>query len=101
MDAEELRRMLDRNSTQTRNLDQVIEALKLLDAGGNYVDPQQVARLKAAIDLLRQVELGLVRDLSRIAPKEKYFYAEDSEAPSSYKKLVEEYYRALARAQQK
>jgi hypothetical protein len=101
MDAQELRRMLDRNSTEMKNLDQVIEALKLLDAGGNFSDPQQVARLKAAIDLLRQVELDLSRDLSRITQKDKYFYAEDSEVPSSYKKLVEEYYRALASGSQK
>ena len=35
---------------------------------------------------MRQVELDLNRDLSRLTQKDKYFYSDDSEAPSSYKK---------------
>jgi hypothetical protein len=97
MDAQELKQLLDRNSTQTQNLNRVIEGLRRLDSARDYSDPEEIARLKGAIDLLRQVELDLSRDLSRLVQKDKYFYAEDSDAPSSYKKLVEEYYKALAK----
>ncbi len=98
IDAQELGRMLDRNSTDMRNLDRVIESLRRLGDGRKYEDPEMVARLKSAIDMLHQVELSLNRELSQLTGKDKYFYAEDNEAPSSYKKLVEEYYKALARA---
>ena len=36
-------------------------------------------------------------DLARVAQQDRYFYAEDAEVPSAYKKLVEEYYKALAK----
>jgi hypothetical protein len=99
-DAQQLRRLLDRNPTQIQNLEKVIQDLRNLDSGRQYNDPEQVARLKSAIDRLRQVELDLSRDLSRLTQKDKYFYSDDSEAPGSYKRLVEEYYKALARERQ-
>ncbi len=100
MDAQELRRLLDRNPTQMKNLEQVIGSLRNIDSGRDYRDPERVAQLRNAIELLRQVELDLSRDLSRLTQKDKYFYSDDSEAPSSYKKLVEEYYKALAKGRQ-
>jgi hypothetical protein len=50
-----------------------------------------------AIDKLHQVELDLARDLQRSLQNDKFFYADDNEVPASYKKLVDEYYRALAK----
>jgi len=97
MDAQDLRRLLDRNSSNMQNLEQVIESLRRAGDSRKYDDPEMVARLKGAIDLLHQVELDLNRELSRLTQKERYFYAEDSEAPSNYKKLVEEYYKVLAK----
>jgi hypothetical protein len=97
MDAQELRRLLDRNSTQMKNLEAVIERLRSLDDARTYNDPEESARLREAIDLLRQVEIDLSRDLERLVQKEKFLYADDNEAPSGYRKLVEEYYKALAR----
>ncbi len=96
MDAQELRRLMNGNPTQTRNLDQVIESLRKT-ADTNYSDPERVARLKTSIDLLHNIEADLSRELERLTQQDKYFYAEDSEAPASYKKLVEEYYKALAK----
>ncbi len=98
MDAQDLRRLLDRNSTDTQHLDQVIEDLRRMGQFSRYSDPDLVARLKSSIDRLRQLELDLNRELSRLTQKEKYFYAEDSEAPSDYRKLVEDYYKALAKS---
>jgi hypothetical protein len=97
-DAKELRRLLDRNSTQMENLDKVIDALR---RAGNYMNsgnPEQIARLKSAIDYMRKVELDLAKDLDRLTQKDKSFFAEDNEAPSSYQKLVEEYFKAIARS---
>jgi len=96
-DAQELRRLLDRNSTQMENLEDVIAKIRELDDARRYNDPEEIARLRAAIELLRQLELDLSRDLARLAQKDSYLYAEENEAPSSYRKLVEEYYKALAR----
>ena len=98
MDAQDLRRMLDRNSTDVNSLEQVIENLRRISEGRKYEDPAMVARLKSAIDLLHQVELNLDRQASQLSQQDKYFAAEDGEAPASYKKLVEEYYKALARS---
>jgi hypothetical protein len=95
-DATELRRSIDRNSTDSRNIDRVIGNLQKLNEKA-YDDVQRIATLKEAIDLLHQMELNLSREYDKSNQQEKYFYAEDNEAPANYKKLVEEYYKALAR----
>ncbi len=97
MDAQELRRLLDRNSTQMQNLEKVIESLRNLSGAGGRSEAEQIARLKAAIELLSSLDQDLSRELAQLIRKENYFYAEDTEAPSAYRKLVDEYYRALAK----
>ena len=96
-DAQELRSLLDRNSNQMSNMEKAIESLRRAGAYGNYNDPEQIARLKSAIDYTRKTESDLNRDLNRLNQNEKYFLTEDNEAPANYKKLVEEYYRSLAK----
>jgi hypothetical protein len=96
-DAQELRPFLDRNSTQMQNLEKVIESLRRAGDYTNDIDPEQIARLKSAIDYMRKVEFDLARDLDRLNQKEKYFLSEDNEAPGKYQKLVEEYYKSLAK----
>ncbi len=97
-DAQELRRLLDRNSTQMDNLDKVIESLRRAGESRNFNSREQIARLKSAIDYMRSVEFDLARELDRLNQKEKYFFAEDNEAPGKYQKLVEEYYKSIARS---
>ncbi len=97
-DAEEMRPLLDRNSTQMQNLEKVIESLRRAGAYTNDATPEQIARLRSAIDYMRKVELDLARDLDRLNQNAKYFFAEDNEAPSNYQKLVEEYYKSIARS---
>jgi hypothetical protein len=97
-DAQELRRLLDRNSTQMENLDKVIDALRRAGDYLNSGNPEQIARLKSAIDYMRKVELDLAKDLDRLTQKDKSFFAEDNEAPSGYQKLVEEYFKAIAKS---
>ncbi len=96
-DAQGLRRLLDRNSTQMENLDKVIESLRRAGDYRNYSNPEQIARLKNAIDYMRKVEFDLTRDLNRMNQGDRYFFAEDNEAPSNYQKLVEEYYKSIAK----
>lgn len=64
---------------------------------GSRDEGELTGRLKAAIDLLHAVDQDLSRELALLSHKERYFYAEDNEVPDSYRTLVEEYYRALAR----
>lgn len=97
-DAQELRRLLDRDSTEMGNMEKVIDSLRRAGDYTDYDDPEQIGRLKAAIDYTRKVESGLHRDLERLNQTEKYFLAEDNEAPADYRKLVEEYYKAIAKS---
>jgi hypothetical protein len=97
LDAQELRRMLDRNSSEEQDVGQVLQELQGITDSRRYDSAEGIASLKQAIDLLHQVELDLSRDLSRALENNKYFYADDNAVPASYKKLVEEYYKALAK----
>jgi hypothetical protein len=96
-DARDLGRLLDRNSTPAQNLDQVLQQLQRMTDPHRYDSAEGIASLRLAIDKLHQVELDLARDLQRSLQNDKFFYAEDSEVPASYKKLVDEYYKALAK----
>ncbi len=96
-DAEALRRLLDRNTTRMKGLDEVISALRLMQGIRSYGDPEGMARLRSAIEILRGVELDLGRQRDRLFGKSQYQQAEDNDAPQDYRKLVEEYYKALAR----
>ena len=64
----------------------------------NYSDPAQVARLKSAIDYMRKVEFDLARNLERLNQDDKYFFTEDNEVPGAFQKLVEEYFRSIAKS---
>jgi hypothetical protein len=90
--------MFDRNTTNMQNLEQVIENLRkmgdLRGAGQNDLS----ARLRSSIGLLRQIELDLGRDLSSLARKDGFYSAEESEVPQKYRRLVDEYFRNLARS---
>ncbi len=101
LDAQELRRLLDQDAPQSDELNQIIQALQQISKAPRYDDAANMARLKQAIDLLHQMELDLSRDLARVIQSDKFLYAEDSEVPNSYKKLVEEYYRSLAKVKKK
>ena len=97
-DARDLRRLLDGNPAQMGNLDSVIEALRRAGDYTNYNNPEQIARLKSAIDYMRKVEFDLARELDRLNQQDKYFFAEDNEAPGNFQKLVEEYFKAIAKS---
>ena len=89
--------MLERSSPQMENLDKAIEFMRRAEGGD--INPEQILRLKAAIDYMRKVELDLARALDNLDQKDKYFLTEDNEAPNTYRKLVDEYYKSLAKSQ--
>ena len=64
----------------------------------DFGNAEQIASLKAAIDSMRSVELDLARELDSLNQRDKYFLAEENEAPSNYRKLVDEYYKSIAKS---
>ena len=97
LDVQELRRLLDRETNEGRNLENVLQQLRRLNATSEGIDPRDLIRLEKSIDLLHGLEEDLSRELARMGHKDRYFYSEDNQAPAEYQKLVEEYYKALAR----
>ncbi len=95
-DAVDLRNLMNRNSTQMRNLEEVIDTLMQSLAYPDYADREQLELLKAAAERMREVEFDLARDLERLRQVEEYFLSGDNEAPENYRKLVEEYYKSIA-----
>jgi hypothetical protein len=96
-DAEELRRTLAGQGMDTRDLDNMIARMRLLEKQGTYNDPANVQRLQEEVTegikafeyaLRRRVE-GPQGDALRLGGSD--------EVPAGFKALVEEYYRSLAR----
>jgi uncharacterized protein DUF4175 len=98
-EAAELRRDIDamnNDEIDSRQLNDVVQALRALDADRIYDDPDEVARLQAQIvEGLKQLEFGLRRDLEGFGQDRAALTGSD-EVPSGFRKLVEEYYKALS-----
>ncbi len=95
-DAQDLLRMMNRNPTQVENLRDVIDALKKSRDYADSGDLDQAALLKEAADKMREVESDLAGKLKSSELIDRYFVAGESETPENYRKLVEEYYKAIA-----
>lgn len=98
-DARDLRGLLEGDPSRLNNMDRVIESLRKAGDYKDYDDAERIAFLKAAIDSMRRVELGLARGLDQLTEDDRYFSTEDNEAPADYQKLVEEYYKSIARGE--
>lgn len=97
---EALRRELAGAGRDTRGLEEVLDALRALESQRAYDDPDEVARLRAAVaDGFKGFEFGLRRALQGDDP-DRPTVGRAAEAPASYRKMVEEYYRSLARPRQ-
>ncbi len=97
-DAQDLRRLLNGSLTQMQNLEEVIAFLRRTRDYPDYGNMEQISLLKSAIDHMRKVEYDLVRDLEHLKQIDEYFIAGDNEAPDRYRKLVEEYYKSIAKS---
>jgi len=96
-DALDLQRLLESNPIYRNNLVTVIQSLRRAGRSGDFNNPEQIARLRMAIDSMRKIELDLARNLRQLIPEDQNFSAEDNEVPGSFRKLVEEYFRAIAK----
>ena len=61
-------------------------------------DPQEREKLRGrVIERLRQLEFDLSRKVRQLGGDDPIHLVKDEEAPPSYRKQVEDYYKALAR----
>jgi hypothetical protein len=96
-EAQALRQQLSRDGRDVSQLDEVIRGLRALGGGEVWGDGENLRRLQAAVvDNLKQYEFGLRREVLG-AERERLFLSGTDEVPEGFRKLVEEYYRALSR----
>lgn len=94
-DAEALRR--DLGDEFADEIDALMRRLRQLDDRRLLNDPEEIARLKQQlIDPLRRLEHELMRRLE-LASGRGPMLADETSVPQAYRKLVEEYYRRLAK----
>ena len=96
-EARELQRVLDEQDIDSRQLADVVQALRSLDRERVYKNAAELARLQAQVlEGLKQLEFGLRRELEGEAV-DQAFLSGSEDVPTGFRKLVEEYYRALSR----
>ncbi len=96
-EARDLQRVLDEQDIDSRQLADVVQALRSLDRERVYKNAAELARLQAQVlEGLKQLEFGLRRELEGEAV-DQAFLSESEDVPTGFRKLVEEYYRALSR----
>ncbi len=96
-EARDLEQDLARQDIDAEELDEVIAALRALDAERVYDDPAEVARLQAQLlEGFKQLEFGLRRRVEGEGPERASLTGSD-DVPDGFRKMVEEYYKALSR----
>ena len=99
-EAQELQGILEQEDLEVldgRQLDEVVAALRALDSERIYSDVAEVERLQAQIiEGLKQLEFGLRRELEG-EDRDRVFVSGSDEVPTGFRKLVDEYYKALSR----
>ena len=96
-EAIELQRILEEEDLNQQQLGEVISALRELDRENVYLDLAELNRLQSQIvEGLKQLEFGLRRELEGEG-QDRVFVSGSDEVPTGFRRLVEEYYRALSR----
>ncbi|MBW3535069.1 MAG: DUF4175 family protein [Gemmatimonadetes bacterium] len=96
-EARELRDGLREAGQDAADLDQVIESMERLAESRPYGDPADLERLQASIrEGLQRVEFRLRREVEGDA-RERAVLRGSDDVPEGFRRLVEEYFRALAR----
>jgi len=99
-DAEGLRRQLQASGVNPRDLDDIIRDLQKFDNDRLYVDPRGLELLQAAaIDKLKKFEFGLRRKAD--TNNESLSLSGSDQVPDGFRQAIEEYYRSLAKKQQR
>ena len=95
--ARELGEQLDDAGRSVEELQGVIDAFRRLQDEDIYADPQALAELHGdMLDRLKMMEFGLRREVEGEVERRATLTGGD-EVPDGYRRLVEEYYRSLAR----
>jgi len=96
-EARALAGLVERAGADPRELQAMIDAMRLLDRQGTYADPEEVLRLQSElVQTIKQLEFRLRREFAA-GDEEQIFLFQSGEVPEEYRALVEEYYRALSR----
>ncbi|MDH3479619.1 MAG: hypothetical protein OEO20_15080, partial [Gemmatimonadota bacterium] len=94
----ELRRELAEEDVDVAQLDRILRGLGTLQNRGTLGDPRGLAQLQAEIIAgLKEFEFALRRELAG-TDEERLFLSGSDDVPEAYRKLVEEYYKALSRS---
>ena len=96
--AQGLNERLQEAGRPAQELQDVLQAMARLEREGTYANPAQVADLQQEIlNALKRLEFGLRREVDGESDRRATLSGSE-EVPDGYRDLVEEYYRALARA---
>jgi hypothetical protein len=96
-DAEALRRELSREGVDVAALDRMIDEMRRLESQRIYNDPEELQRLQASVvDGFKNFEFALRRAIEGDV-RDRPLLGGTSDVPPEYRKMVEEYYKALAR----
>jgi hypothetical protein len=83
---------------QVQQLDDVIANMQGIEQRGLAGDPKGIAELQAnVVEGIKTVEFGIRKQLLN-TNADKVFLGNADEVPGAYKKLVEEYTKALSKA---
>jgi hypothetical protein len=95
-DAEALRRLLQQQKIDTKDVEEILKGLRKLDDESAYANPENIARLEQAVtDNIKRFEYTLRRKLD--ASNSEVFLSGSDDVPEQYRKLVEQYYRSLSK----
>jgi hypothetical protein len=96
-DAEALRRELSREGVDVSELDRMIAQLRALESARVYNDPEELRRLQGAVvEGFKGFEFALRRAMEGDLT-DRPLLGGTSDVPPEFRKMVEEYYKALAR----
>lgn len=95
-DAERLRNDLRREGVDVRDLERIMQRMRDLSPPVSQGQPQAIAALdRDVVQGFKAFEFALRRQLAQ-AGNERPFLTGADEVPEKYRKLVEEYYKALS-----
>ena len=96
-EAEDIRRNLGKDRDLANGLDQAIQGLRRANEALVRDDMQTALLLKdQVIEPLRSLELELSKRLQLKLGKNNLRLSDEGEAPASYRRLVDEYYKRLS-----
>ena len=97
---EQLRRALQGQKMDAKELDEVLRGLRRLDDDRVYQDAAELTRLQSAVaDSMKRFEYSLRRKVE--GNSNQVLLSGSDEVPDQFRKLVEQYYRSLSKAPDK